>query len=80
MRNGGNADNERGTLSADVVVAKNLASVLLDDAIADTQAETGSLSDFLGGEERIENFVRVRDPIVRCRKRKLRRTLQSWST
>ena len=45
----GKADDESGALPIDVVVAENLASVLLHDAIADAEAEAGSLADLLGG-------------------------------
>ena len=37
----------------------DLAAVLFQDAIADAQAQTGSLSHRLGGVKRIENAVRV---------------------
>ena len=53
----GKADDEGGTLSVGIVVAENLASMLLHDAVADAEAKAGSLADLFGGEEGIENFV-----------------------
>ena len=44
-----------------VVVAQDLAAVFAHDAIADAQAQAGSLAYFLGGEERIEDAVGIRD-------------------
>src|SRR5690242_10947264 len=35
------------------------AAVLAHNAIAEAQAQTGSLADFLGREERIENLLHV---------------------
>jgi len=47
----GKADDEGGALPVGIVVAENLASVLLHDAIADAEAEAGSLANLFGGEE-----------------------------
>src|ERR1700674_1237835 len=38
--------------------------MLLDDAVADAQTEAGSLSHLLGGEEGIENAVRMGDAVA----------------
>jgi len=53
----GKTDDEGGSLAIGIVMAKNLASVFLHDAVADAEAEAGSLADLFGGEERIENSV-----------------------
>src|SRR6267143_2753464 len=57
LGNGGQADDERRTFDAGVVVAQDLATMLPHDAIADTQAQASSLPHFLGGEERIEDAI-----------------------
>ena len=57
-RMAGQADDERRSLVRDVVVTENFAAVFVDDSVADAQAETGSLANFFGGEERIENAGR----------------------
>src|ERR1700758_2178703 len=38
--------------------------MFLHDAVADAEAETGSLPDFLGGEEGVEDFVGVDDAVA----------------
>ncbi len=60
----GKADDEGGSLAIGVVVAENLASVLLHDAVADAEAEAGSLADLLGGEEGIENAIGMGDAVA----------------
>src|SRR5882762_817556 len=57
LGNGGQADDERRTFDAGVVVAQDLATMLPHDAIADTQAQASSLPHFLGGEERLEDAI-----------------------
>ena len=42
----------------------NLASVLFHDSIADAQTEAGSLSHLFGGEEGIENFIGMGNPVT----------------
>ena len=69
---GGQADDKRGALPADIVVTENLASVLLHNAVADAQAEAGSFADFFGGEERVENLVGMRDSVAVVARTKLR--------
>ena len=49
-------DRKNGSL-ADGARAKNIAAGLLDDAINHGEAKTRALSDFLGGEKRLEDFV-----------------------
>ncbi len=61
---GGKADDEGGSLAIGVVVAENLASMLLHDAVADAQAEAGSLADLFGSEEGIENAVGMRNALA----------------
>jgi hypothetical protein len=60
----GKADDEGGSLPVDVVVAENLASVLLHNAIADAEAKAGSLADLFGGEEGIENAIGVGNAVA----------------
>ena len=60
----GKADDEGGSLPVDVVVAENLASVFLHNAIADAEAKAGSLADLLGSEERIENAIGVGNAVA----------------
>ena len=60
----GKADDEGGSLPVGIVVAENLAAVLLHDAVADAEAEAGSLADLLGGEEGIENAVGMGDAVA----------------
>ena len=45
-------------------MTKNLAAVFLHNAVADTQAQAGSLADFFGGEEGIENLIGMRNPVA----------------
>ena len=60
----GQADNECGTMSASVVVAKNLATVLFQNSITNTQTEAGAFPDLFRGEERVENPVGVGDSVA----------------
>ena len=64
MGRGGKADDEGGSLAIGVVVAENLASMLLHDAVADAQAEAGSLADLFGSEEGIENAIGMRNALA----------------
>ena len=64
MRRSWQADHKRGALSRDVVVAGNLAPMLFDDAVTDAEAESGTLSNFLGGKERVEYLVRMSDALA----------------
>ena len=57
MGNGGQADHKRSARPVRIVVTKNLATVLLQNAITNAQAEAGAFADFLGGEERVKNLV-----------------------
>ena len=61
MGRGGQADDKRGALPARVVVTENLASVLLQNAITNAEAETGTFSDLFRGEEGVENLVGMGD-------------------
>src|SRR5271169_2128902 len=45
-----------------LVLAGNLAPVLLDDSIHSAKAQTRALADGLGGIERIENPLRLANP------------------
>jgi len=45
-------------------MAENLASMLLHDAVADAEAEAGSLANLFGGEEGIENLIGVGDAVA----------------
>ena len=64
MRRSWQADHKRGALSRDVVVAGNLAPMLFDDAVADAEAESGTLANFFGSKERVKYFVRVDDALA----------------
>jgi hypothetical protein len=64
-------DDKCGALPADIVVAENLAAVLLDDAITDAEAKPRALSHLFGGKERIENLVGMRNPVAVIGKRDL---------
>src|ERR1700682_1611171 len=48
-------DDKGRSFRVKVVVTHNLSAMFTDDAIANTQAQTGTLADVLGGEERIKN-------------------------
>ncbi len=50
-------------MSAGIVVAEDIATVLLDDAVTDAQTESSSFPDFLRGEEREEDLLGMRDAI-----------------
>ena len=63
-----------------VVVAENFAAVLLHDAVADAQAEAGTLADFFGGEEGIENLVGMRDSVAVIAERNFNRVARTWWT
>ena len=60
----GKADDECGSLPVGVVMAENLTSVLLHNAVADAQAEAGSLANLFGGEEGIEDAIGVGDTVA----------------
>src|SRR5581483_2690096 len=51
------------------VMAGNLAPVLLNDAVTDAEAESGSLANFLGSKERVKNLVRMSDALAIVRER-----------
>ena len=59
-------------------MAKNLASVLAHDSVADAQAQTGSLAHFLGGEERVENAIGVGDAVTVVAKCNLDQAVRDW--
>ena len=69
MGNCRETDDKRGALPCNVVMAKNLAAVLLDDAIADAEAKTRALSDLFGREEGVENLVGMSNPVAVIGKR-----------
>ena len=60
----GKADDKGGSLSVGIVVAENFSPVLLHDAVADTEAEAGSLANLFGSEEGIEDAIRMRDAVA----------------
>ena len=64
MRRSGQADHESRALPTSVVVAENLAAVLVHNAVADAEAQTGSLADLFGGEEGIENAIGMGDAVT----------------
>ncbi len=49
---------------ASVVVTKNLAPMLLQNAVANAEAEAGAFADLFGGEERVENLIRMGDSVA----------------
>src|SRR4029077_18139483 len=55
-------------------MAKNFSPVLVHDPIADAQAQTGPFSHLLGGKERIEDALGVRDAVALVAKRDLDKT------
>ena len=60
----GKADDEGGSLPVGIVVAENFSPMLLHDAIADAEAEAGSLANLFGGEEGIEDAIGMRDAVA----------------
>jgi len=60
-------------------MAVDVAAVLLDDAITNTQAEAGFPSRLFRGEERIETFIGLGNSIAVIAKRNLDR-FAAWST
>jgi hypothetical protein len=60
----GESNDKSGSVSVGIVVAENLSTVLLHDAIADAKTKSGSLADFLGGEEGIEDAVGLGDALA----------------
>ena len=57
----GKSNDKSGSESVRIVVTEDFSAVLLHDAVANTQAKAGSLSDILGGEEGIEDAIRLSD-------------------
>src|SRR5882762_831861 len=49
------ADDKSRSFRIEVVMTHNLAAMFADDAIANTQTQTSTLADVLGGKERIKN-------------------------
>ena len=78
MGDRGQAHDEGRALSARIVVAKNLAAMLFHDAVADAEPEAGSLAHFLGGEERIEDLVGMRDSVPVIAERDLNNVARTW--
>ena len=56
-------------MSGNIVVAGNLAPVLLHNPVADAEAETRALSNFLGGEKRVEDLIGMSNPLTVVRER-----------
>ena len=59
MGRSGKANDECGSLPVAIVMAENLTPMLLYDAVADAQAEAGSLTNLFGGKEGIEDTIGV---------------------
>jgi len=57
----GQADDEGCALPVGVVVTENFSAMLLDDAVANAQAQASALANLFGGEEGIEDAIRVRN-------------------
>src|SRR5260370_6928425 len=55
------ADDKGRSFRVQVVVTHNLSAMFADDAIANTQAQTSTLADVLGGKERIKNTFWIDD-------------------
>src|SRR5271166_1231213 len=60
----GKADDESGSLPVGIVVAENFSPMLLHDAVADAEAEAGSLANLFGGEEGIEDTIGMGDAVA----------------
>src|SRR6266853_3674441 len=65
------ADDKGRSFRVQVVVTHNLSAMFTDDAIADTQAQTSTLADVLGGKERIKNTFGIDDAHTVVAKRNL---------
>src|SRR5215469_16232944 len=62
------AHAKRRSPAADVVVAENLSAVFLHNAVADAETQAGTLPNFLGCKEGVEDPVWMRDAIAVVRK------------
>src|SRR5437016_14512662 len=49
------ADDKGRSFRVQVVLTHNLSAMFADDAIANTQAQTGTLANVLSGKERVKN-------------------------
>src|SRR6266852_6055587 len=65
------ADDKGRSFRVQVVVTHNFAAMFADDAIANTQAQTGTLADVLGGKEWIKNAFGIGDAHTAIAKRNL---------
>src|SRR4029077_1436249 len=65
------ADDKGRSFRVKVVVTHDLSAMFADDAIANTQAQTGTLADVLGGKERIKNTFGIGDAHTVIAKRNL---------
>src|SRR5713101_2553796 len=65
------ADDKGRSFRVKVVVTHNLSAMFTDDAIANTQAQTSTLADVLGGKERIKNTFGIDDAHTVIAKRNL---------
>ncbi len=65
----GKADDEGGSLPVGIVVAENFSPMLLHNAVADAEAEAGSLANLFGGEEGIEDAIGMGDAVAIVAKR-----------
>src|SRR5467141_2660508 len=65
------ADDKGRSFRVQVVVTHNLSAMFADNAIANTQAQTGTLANVLGGKERIKNTFGIGDAHAVIAKRNL---------
>src|ERR1700681_2486017 len=65
------ADDKSRSFRVQVVVTHNLSAMFADDAVTNTQAQTGTLADVLGGKERIKNTFGIVDSHTVIAKRNL---------
>src|SRR5215467_4869793 len=72
---GGETHGESGARLADIISAKNFATVLLNDAVTNTQTQAGPLADLLGGKKGIENPVWLADTVTIVTKQDLHKSL-----
>ena len=64
LRTSRQAHDECRARSVIVVMTKNFARVLAHNAIADTQAKSGSLAHLFGGKERVKDALRMQDAMT----------------
>src|SRR5208337_772388 len=67
------ADDKGGSFRVQVVVTNNFAAMFVDNAIANAEAQTSTLADVFGGEERIENTFGIGDAYAVIAKRNFRK-------